>query len=60
MKMMMRGASSRGSSLTHSQWTNISPPLPFNDINNNKPVFDEVRLKNDFKTLSKSVFNKRS
>ncbi|KAK9963747.1 hypothetical protein ABG768_006913 [Culter alburnus] len=35
MKMMMRGASSRGSSMPHSCLTNISSPSPFNDINNN-------------------------
>ncbi|ROL41098.1 Adenosine deaminase domain-containing protein 1 [Anabarilius grahami] len=33
--MMMRGASSRGSSMPHSCLTNISSPSPFNDINNN-------------------------
>ncbi|XP_016089684.1 adenosine deaminase domain-containing protein 1-like [Sinocyclocheilus grahami] len=39
MKMMMRGSSSRGSSMAHNHWTGISSHPPFSDlsdINNNK------------------------
>ncbi|KAI2657146.1 Adenosine deaminase domain-containing protein 1 [Labeo rohita] len=54
--MLMRGSSSRGSSMAHNRWTNISSPPPFselNDMNNNNKCLPGQPLSPSTKINSK-------